>query len=498
MKDFINQSVYKYFKEISEIPRQSGNEEGIKNYLIDFAKQRNLKYYSDKYNNVIIYKQTCQKNSVILHSHTDMVCVKDLNSNFDFSKDKIELVQKKGFLTANKTSLGADNGIGVAMILSVLDSSEPVNVEALFTATEETTMMGAYKVDVSKLKSKNLVCLDGFNKNEILTSTSSFTDFLVKFDKQKKLLSKQNLNYFSISVDGFLGGHSGSDIDKCRLNPHKILARILQDIKDYYLIDFYGGKNFNVIPSNSNCVIATSINESLIKKVIKKNYLYIKSYFKNLIKNIKIKQTQFVSEKQLKQNFYVATKEQKQSLIKQIKTQIKLLKFNLQKVDQQKDYLVNGKNFVNFINLFNQGVLIKNKHLQVETSQNLSEVSAKNGELKIGIRSSVKNAEKPYIKRLIELSKQNNMSGHVIDTQPGFYTKPKSNLKQVIRQTNINSFENSLHIAVELGVLQDRIKNLDAVIISPTIIDAHSVKERVEIESINTTYNWLLQFLKNY
>ena len=430
MKTLINESVYKYFKQISQIPRQSGNETEIKNYLINFAKERNLKYYSDKYNNVIIYKQTCNKDSVILHAHTDMVCVKALNKNFAFETDKIEILQKQNFLIANDTTLGADNGIGVAIILSILDTSLPVNIEALFTATEETTMQGAYKIDTSKLQSKNLICLDGFNQNEIITSTSSFTDFLVKFDKQKKALQNNNLKFFKISVDGLIGGHSGSDIDKCRLNPHKMLAKILQNIKDYYLLDFFGGKNFNVIPSNSNCVIASPLNKTQIKKIVNKSIVFYKRSLKNTIKNIKIRQNQTLSDKDFKQSFYVNTKKQKESLIKELKTQIKQLKINLNNVQPQKDYYVYGKSFINFINLFNQGVLIKNKGLQVEISQNLSEVNIKNAELKIGIRSSVKNAEKTYIKRLLELAHQNHMVGNVVDTQPGFSTKLRSKLKQ--------------------------------------------------------------------
>lgn len=499
MKEQVNEKVYKYFKEISSVPRQSGNEEGIKNYLVNFAKLHNLKYFTDKFNNVIIYKNTCDKQSVILHAHTDMVCVKNNNKIFDFKNDAIEILEENGYLTANGTTLGADNGIGMAIILSILDSELPVNVEALFTSEEETTMLGAQKVDITKLNSKNLICLDGFQENAILTSTASFADFLVNFNKQKKLLPKnEQLNFFKVSVNGLLGGHSGSDINKFRLNGHKITARLLQDIKDFYLLDFYGGKNFNVITDNSFSIFATSLTEKNIKKIAKNIKTQTIFKLKNAIKSIKIKNKHIFSEKEARQFFFVDNKNEKTKLIKEINHQIKTLKISIELTEPQKDYLVFGKHFVNFISLFNQGVLAKNKYLQVETSQNISEVCASKGYINIGLRSSVKNGEKPYIKRLMDLAIQNDMAGKVIGSQPAFNTMPKSKLCSDFKALNKNSFESSLHIGVELGVLQERIKNLDAIIISPTILDAHSTKERVEILSINSTYSWLVEYLKSY
>ena len=177
--DIKQNSVLKFFYEICQIPRESGDEKAIQNYLRNFAKQRKLDYYADKYNNVIIYKKSSEKESIILQAHIDMVCVKDQNIEFDFSKDAIIPQIKRGYLTAKGTSLGADNGIGLCMILSLLDSEEPLNIEAVFTASEETTMQGAYSLDTSQLKSKKMICLDGFCENQIITATAGFTDFLV-------------------------------------------------------------------------------------------------------------------------------------------------------------------------------------------------------------------------------------------------------------------------------------------------------------------------------
>ena len=360
MKERVNESVFKFFKQISSIPRQSGNEEGIKNYLVNFAKERNLKYYTDKFNNVIIYKNNTTKESIILHAHSDMVCVKENNKDFNFDTDAIEIQENKNYLMANGTTLGADNGIGLAIILSILDSDLPVNIEALITSQEETTMQGAFSVDVSKLSSKSLICLDGFEENVALTSTANFTDFLVNFNKQKKVLPKKEyFNFYKINVSGLLGGHSGSDINKFRLNSHKILARLLQNIKDYYLLDFYGGKNFNVISNNSIATFATNLKQKSVENLAKNAKKQAVLWLKSAKKSIKIKNSQTYSLKVARQFLFVENKAQKKQLIKEINKQIKSIKINVENILPKKDYLVFGKSFVNFINLFNQGVLTK-------------------------------------------------------------------------------------------------------------------------------------------
>ena len=138
----------RFFKEIAKIPRESGNEEGIANYLVEFAQERNLYCYKDKYNNVLIKKENKNLPCLILQAHTDMVCVSE-NSQFNFKIKPIEVLEKDGYLYANHTTLGADNGIGVAQILNILDSSLPCNIEAIFTTSEETSMTGAINFDIN-------------------------------------------------------------------------------------------------------------------------------------------------------------------------------------------------------------------------------------------------------------------------------------------------------------------------------------------------------------
>ena len=150
--------VLKFFKEISDIPRMSGNERKIRDYLVKFALNRNLEVFTDKYYNVIIRKETNEdsNNYLAFQAHTDMICEKETWSNHNFDKDPIILIKDGDFIKAEGTTLGADNGIGIAYMLALLDSKEIniPNLECIFTVQEETTMIGVKKIDVNMIKSK--------------------------------------------------------------------------------------------------------------------------------------------------------------------------------------------------------------------------------------------------------------------------------------------------------------------------------------------------------
>ena len=165
--------VLKYFYEISKIPRMSGKEEKIADYIENFAKERNLKYIRDIYNNIIIFKDSTKSNksneSIMLQCHLDMVCEKEENSSHDFEKEALDIYIEEDYIRARDTTLGADNGIGIAIILAIL-SFNKINhpkIEAIFTVQEETTMEGAKQIDVSMLESKKMICLDNMNEEEL-------------------------------------------------------------------------------------------------------------------------------------------------------------------------------------------------------------------------------------------------------------------------------------------------------------------------------------------
>lgn len=190
----------KYFKEIAKIPRESGHEEKIAKYLCKFAELRNLEYEKDEYNNVLIKKKNCNKTPLILQVHTDMVCEKEQNKCFNFEEDNIEVIEENGYLHANGTTLGADNGIGIAQILTILDSNIETNIEAIFTVSEETSMLGSINFDTSKVNGKMLLNLDGFEENTILIESAGFYDIILKMHNKFKNIQDNNFNVYEINL----------------------------------------------------------------------------------------------------------------------------------------------------------------------------------------------------------------------------------------------------------------------------------------------------------
>ena len=174
LENLTKYSVFKYFEEISKIPRKSGNEQEIVKYLENFARKRNLKYYTDKYNNIVIIKEASKgqelKKTIAIQAHTDMICEKQDDVQHDFLNDPLELYIEGDYIKAKGTTLGADNGIGVAYILALLDSDDIISpkLECIFTSEEETTMLGAINLDMDKIESNRIISLDGSKEGKML------------------------------------------------------------------------------------------------------------------------------------------------------------------------------------------------------------------------------------------------------------------------------------------------------------------------------------------
>lgn len=459
-------NVIDIFKAISKIPRETGHEEKIAGYLYEFAKKRNLECYKDKYNNVIIKKKTCKGKPLILQAHTDMVCEKVQNKEFNFEKDQIEVIEKDGYLMANGTTLGADNGIGVAQILYILDSNIEGNVEAVFTTSEETTMQGSIGLDTSMLEGNILLNLDGFEEDTILLESAAFHDIIMKLKYNKEILS--NTNLYNITLSGLEGGHSGFDIDKNRGNSSIILSEILQEVDNIQILDFIGGTKFNVIPSEASCIFATNLNEEKLQKTINEKLKEINR------KNVKIELTKVVKE--------ISSKE----------------KYALDITDSKK--------FLNSVTNFPNGVINKNEQNEVTTSVNLGVVSLKENVFKIGMRSSRKIEDEKTVTMLKEYAKENNMEFEEIGYQPGFQTDRNDDIVKLLEKAfylveenkNRKLSKKAVHITVEVGIIKEKMPELQVAIISPNIQGAHTVNEKVEIASIERTTKWIEEFIKLY
>lgn len=421
----------KYFLEITKIYRESKHEEKMSEYLINFAKKRGLKYIKDKYGNVLITKTVDEKLPVILQAHLDMIYISD--NNFDFKNKRVPVKMNKRYIYTNGTTLGADDGIGIALILAMFDKVD-ANIEGLFTTSEEVDMSGAKNFDASILTGKYLINLDGFDKDTIINKTAAFYDLEIN----KRISVKKSIynNTYKIEVSGLKGGHSGADIEKNIGNAILILASILKEISGE-LISFKGGTKNNVIPSNAL------------------------SYFN--INKINLKK------------------------LKKYKIEHKELKIKINKVKYQNKVMNNTSEYLDSILKLPKNIYYKNKF--IATSYNLGVID--NNIFKIGLRSSDNISKDKVLKKIINNGKIYNYKVKQTDFEPGFKTNKNSKLIKILKENNKRALIKEYHITVEVGFLQEKKKDLEIAIIAPEIKYAHSTKERVNIKSIIDTEKWL-------
>mgnify|MGYP002621403939 CR=1 FL=1 len=266
-----------YFREISKIPRGSYNEKAICDYVENFAKERNIKYVRDKMHNIVLFKEATKgyedHETVMLEGHMDMVCEKNNDSDHDFSKDSIELIEEDGFLHANKTTLGADDGVGVCYMLALLDdeSLKHPALECVFTVQEEVGLNGAMGLDKSILKAKKMIGLDRGKEKIITVSCSGGRRAVV--EKELSYLKNESPCY-QLYVGGLQGGHSGGVIHLERGNANVIMTRVYYHLSlnniEFLLGSFKGGLKDNAIPRECVSVFASNDDFKKIKEVVLK------------------------------------------------------------------------------------------------------------------------------------------------------------------------------------------------------------------------------------
>ena len=453
----------KYFYEISKIPRKSGNEGKIAKYLIKFAKERNLKYYTDSKFNVVIWKDASigyeDKEILGFQCHTDMVCEKVEGSAHDFLKDSLDLIIENGFLKAKDTTLGADNGIGVAYILEILDSNlNTPKLECIFTSTEETTMEGARFLDGNILKSKRIISFDNFLDTEILISSATAKRWVSKIYIKKQEKDK-NLIYYKLNISGFEGGHSGIDIwDKKRGNPIKIVADILNEFQSISISEIKGGSSENVIPRDINVLFAIEKSEKSILEKIESKLEIIKKVYGNIC--IYLREL----EEEKKGQIRIYSKEDSKRLL---------------------EYIVNYKN----------GPLEYDEEENVVLSGNLGRIES--FEDYVLLKYSVRYNDKKIGEKLVSEIEENMKEYNVICEDSSYmlgYEEPKeSKLLNIVEKAYIEVMRNipkkkKSQACLECGYLGQKIEDLEYIAIAPNIFDAHSPKERVEIESANKVW----------
>ncbi|HJJ28831.1 MAG TPA: beta-Ala-His dipeptidase [Methanocorpusculum sp.] len=248
-----------YFYEINKIPRPSGNTAPMQEYLISFAKKNNLEYLKDETGNILIKHPGTSKKSIILQGHQDMVPAVETGYTFDFTKDSIETYIEDGWIHAKHTTLGADDGAGVAIILTALTSPElkDYTISGLFTVDEETTMAGAENINPAWLNADALLNIDNEITGETIISSAGGTLATAKFTPEC-VPAPAGTKWYQLEISGLLSGHSGDDIDKGRLNAILLAADFLSGLDDVKLASISGGSVHNAIPGSAGAVFATS------------------------------------------------------------------------------------------------------------------------------------------------------------------------------------------------------------------------------------------------
>ena len=466
-KDLQPKEVFHWFKEISNIPRESGNEKEISDFLVNFAKERNLEYWQDDVLNVYIKKEAskgCENYpEVLLQGHMDMVCVKENGSDHDFSKDPIELVIDGEWIRANKTTLGADDGIAVAYALAILDDEEvshgPISV--LITTGEETSMVGVNNLDTKKLGNpKYLLNIDSEEEGILTIGCAGGMDIKYSFEKEYE---KKDGEFISIELKNFQGGHSGMEIDKYRLNAIKGLVRIINELDEYKIGKISGGVKRNAIPSEAFAIIEVKNAKDAVKKLTKVKDEIIHEYKNSDPKGeIIIKECEFDGE--------VLTKDLSE----------KIVKANLIVADGPvKKY--DG----NLVTSSNLGLIEEDEEKITFTILARSEVT------------SAKRFRRDVIKNQVELFGAKVES---LNEYPG-WEREDSELLEIMKNIweRLNGKKPEVlttHGGLECGLLKQDMKQTQMVSFGPEIQGAHSPEERVNIKSTENNYKFLVEILK--
>lgn len=473
------QIVFRFFNEITQIPRPSKQEEKIGQYLVDFANKRNLSVKKDKVGNILISKpatagyQNAKK--IILQAHQDMVCEKNSNVAFDFATDAIQTWIDGDFLKAKGTTLGADNGIGIAMALAVLDSADIAHpaLECLFTVDEETGITGASAIEDNFLSGDALINLDSEDDGEIFVGCAGGIGTTAEW-----IVDLENLPAdfytFKVSVSGLQGGHSGDDINKNRGNANKILNRFLWETNaktDLRLVCFDGGNLHNAIPREAVAIAAVPMKDK---------------------ENVRVWFNIFVSEIGGEYLRY--------------EPNIKIELETENEVNQVISKIFSDK-FFDAIYACPHGIKAMSPDLAnlVETSTNLASVKMPQPNQILVVtsqRSSLETAKYDIAHQVQSVFRLAGATVEIADGYPGWQPNMKSEILKTTEESYVRLFGEkplvrAIHAGLECGLFKEKYPALDMVSIGPQMYGVHSPDERLSISSTQKTWKWLIDILKN-
>ena len=477
IKNLEPQEMWRNFADLNAVPRPSKKEERVIQFILDFGKKLGLETIKDEIGNVIIKKPATpgmeNRKTVLLQSHLDMVHQKNADTDFDFNTQGIDMFVDGDFVRAKGTTLGADNGIGVASIMAILESKDIVHpaIEALFTIDEETGMTGALGLKGGLLKADIMLTLDTEDDRELTIGCAGGVDITATGSFQTEAISG-NAKGYKISVKGLTGGHSGMDIHLGRGNANKLMNRLLfQATNEFGLqigsID--GGSLRNAIPRESFALVAVpEAQEAAFKTFIEAQREILKSEH--------------------------ATTDPKLELV------LETAEATMQVLSQD----FQGK-LVRAIYACPNGIYRMSPDIAslVQTSNNLARVLVKDGtySLQCLTRSSV-DSEKMDLAQAIQSAFE--LAGAKVDFKgayPGWTPRPSSSIVKLMSDLYREMYQeephvNACHAGLECGIVGGNYPDMEMISFGPNITGAHSPDEKVQISSVQKYWNFLLETLK--
>lgn len=465
--------VFKYFEEISAIPRGSGNMDKISEYCMKFAEKHSLRAIRDEANNVIIYKNASSgyedAKPVILQGHLDMVCQKTDTSLIDFEKDGLSLYVDGDFIKAEGTTLGADNGIAAAMIMAILEDTELEHppIEAVFTTDEETGMIGAGKLNFDLISGKRMINLDAEEIDTVTVSCAGGSDFRLEIPVRRKKCTGTKVN---ITIKGLKGGHSGVEINSGRVNANILAGRILNYAKDsayYELISVDGGDKGNAIPVGCSMQLVVQSADEFIDKMT--------SYF-DVIK------AEFADREDFDIDIEALGSGEFDVISGDVKDNLIYMLICVPNGVQEMSSSVNGL---------------------VETSLNLGIL--KTEPEKIEFLFTLRSNKSSALEFLEEKMKVFcSFAGGTVETSghyPPWEFNSLSELQKLYGQvyferTGYEPKVAAIHAGLECGIFSSKIPGLDCIAIGPQLYDVHTVNERCSISATKQIYELLCELLK--
>lgn len=471
--------VWKFFHEITQVPRPSKKEEKILAYLVKFAEDRNLKYRTDEVGNLVIEKPATpgyeHLETVILQSHMDMVCEKNADKIHDFENDPIRTIIDGEWLRADGTTLGADNGIGCAAELAILDSDDIEHgpIECLFTMDEETGMTGAMNLKPGFFNGKILLNLDSEDEGELFIGCAGGMGTMAEFAYEKRETTDDYL-YFEVKVSGLKGGHSGGEIHIGLGNANKILTRYLYALErelDWKLCSFQGGNLHNAIPREAHAVIGLKADQKERARVI-------------------LNELAAAVEDELKR------------VDPGVKLEMKSVEKPAYRIDCD-----TKRRLVRALYACPHGVYGMSHDIEglVETSSNLASVKMKEDD-KIYVETSQRSSTSSLISDIANtVASVFELAGSKIsfrDPYPGWKPNPDSPILKAASESYERVFGHkpavkAIHAGLECGLFLDKYPYLDMVSFGPTLRDVHSPVEKIEIKTVQLWWDHLVDILKH-